>query len=184
MAVRRLTVKNIISRIRQTFPEAPDNYLYNLINDALLEAGLYRTKVEYAKATTVKDQMWYDLSDTGSSVDINKVFRVDFMDSAGDYIKIPRMLDNEILNTGIIHFINNLVWFWSIRAQGAGGLHGARVRPARCDCQRVRGCGGDYGRRGIVVPVDARNRDVDRDGRADGGQAPYSEAGGLRGAMS
>ena len=74
MAVRRLTVKNIISRIRQTFPEAPDNYLYNLINDALLEAGLYRTKVEYAKATTVKDQMWYDLSDTGSSVDINKVF--------------------------------------------------------------------------------------------------------------
>ena len=101
MAVRRLTVKNIISRIRQTFPEAPDNYLYNLINDALLEAGLYRTKVEYAKATTVKDQMWYDLSDTGSSVDINNVFRVDFMDSAGDYIKIPRMLDNEILKMDI-----------------------------------------------------------------------------------
>ena len=56
MAVRRLTVKNIISRVRQTFPEAPENYLYNLINDALLEAGLYRTKVEYAKATTVADQ--------------------------------------------------------------------------------------------------------------------------------
>ena len=101
MAVRRLTVKNIISRIRQTFPEAPETYLYNLINDALLEAGVYRTKVEYAKATTVADQMWYDISDTGSSVDINKVFRVDFMDSAGDYIKIPRMLDGEILKMDI-----------------------------------------------------------------------------------
>ena len=97
MAVRRLTVKNIVSRIRQTFPEAPDNYLYNLINDALLEAGLYRTKVEYAKASSVADQMFYDLSDTGSGIEVNKVFRVDFMDSDGNYIKIPRLIENEIL---------------------------------------------------------------------------------------
>ena len=57
MAVRRLTVKNIISRIRQTFPEAPETYLYNLINDALFEAGLYRTKVEYAKATIFTEKL-------------------------------------------------------------------------------------------------------------------------------
>jgi len=101
MAVRRLTVKNIISRVRQTFPQASETYLINLINDALLDAGMYRTKVEYAKATTVADQMWYDLSDTGSSIDINKVFRVDFMDSAGDYIKIPRLIDNEILKMDV-----------------------------------------------------------------------------------
>jgi len=101
MAVRRLTVKNIISRVRQTFPEAPENYLYNLINDALLEAGLYRTKVEYAKATTVADQQWYTLSDANSGIDVNKVFRVDFQDSAGDYIKLPRLVDNEILKMDI-----------------------------------------------------------------------------------
>ena len=45
--------------------------------------------------------MWYDISDTGSSVDINKVFRVDFKDSAGDYIKLPRLIDNEILKMDI-----------------------------------------------------------------------------------
>ena len=82
MAVRRLTIKNIISRVRQVFPQASETYLINLINDALLEAGMYRTKVEYAKATTVADQM-------------------DFMDSAGDYIKVPRLIDNEILKMDV-----------------------------------------------------------------------------------
>ena len=101
MAVRRLTIKNIISRVRQTFPQASETYLINLINDALLEAGMYRTKIEYAKTTTVADQMWYDLSDVGSDIDINKVFRVDFMDSAGDYIKVPRLIDNEILKMDV-----------------------------------------------------------------------------------
>jgi hypothetical protein len=62
---------------------------------------MYRTKVEYAKASSVADQMWYDLSDVGSGIEINKVFRVDFMDSDGNYIKIPRLIDNEILKMDI-----------------------------------------------------------------------------------
>lgn len=97
MASRRLTVKQIISRIRQVFPNAPEQYIMTLINDALIEAGMYRTKVEYAKASSVADQMFYDLSDTGSGIEVNKVFRVDFMDSDGNYIKIPRLIENEIL---------------------------------------------------------------------------------------
>tara|TARA_R100000664_G_scaffold34028_2_gene53531 strand:+ start:338 stop:646 length:309 start_codon:yes stop_codon:yes gene_type:complete len=97
MASRRLTVKQIISRIRQVFPNAPEQYIMTLINDGLIEAGMYRTKVEYAKASSVADQMFYDLSDTGSGIEVNKVFRVDFMDSDGNYIKIPRLIENEIL---------------------------------------------------------------------------------------
>tara|TARA_Y100000114_G_scaffold155056_1_gene178371 strand:- start:3073 stop:3381 length:309 start_codon:yes stop_codon:yes gene_type:complete len=97
MASRRLTVKQIISRIRQIFPNAPEQYIMTLINDGLIEAGMYRTKVEYAKASSVADQMFYDLSDTGSGIEVNKVFRVDFMDSDGNYIKIPRLIENEIL---------------------------------------------------------------------------------------
>ena len=58
--------------------------------------GKYNTKVEYAKTNTVADQQWYTLSDTNSGVEINKVFRVDFMDSKGVYVKIPRLLENEI----------------------------------------------------------------------------------------
>ena len=101
MAVHSLTVKKIISRVRQAFPNAPETYIMNLINEAIVELGKYGTKIEYAKATTVADQQWYTLSDSNAGVEINKVFRVDFMDSAGDYIKIPRLIDNEILKMDV-----------------------------------------------------------------------------------
>ena len=96
MAVHSLTVKKIISRGRQAFPDAPETYIMNVINEAIVELGKYGTKIEYAKATTVADQMWYTLSDTNSGIEVNKVFRVDFMDASGDYVKIPRLLNNEI----------------------------------------------------------------------------------------
>ncbi len=101
MAVHSLTVKKIISRIRQTFPDAPENYIINLINEALVELGKYSTKIEYAKTTTVVDQQWYTLSDNNSGLEVNKVFRCDFMDSSGEYVKIPRLLDGEILTMDI-----------------------------------------------------------------------------------
>ena len=96
MAVHSLTVKKIISRVRQAFPEAPETYIMNLINEALVELGKYNTKIEYAKLTTVADQQWYTLSDTNSGIEVNKVYRVDFMDSSGDYVKIPRLFNNEV----------------------------------------------------------------------------------------
>ena len=34
MAVHSLTVKKIISRVRQAFPGAPENYIMNLVNEA------------------------------------------------------------------------------------------------------------------------------------------------------
>ena len=37
MAVHSLTVKKIISRVRQAFPSAPENYIINLVNEALVE---------------------------------------------------------------------------------------------------------------------------------------------------
>jgi len=101
MAVHKLTVKQILSRVRQTFPDAPETYVINLINEALVELGKYNTKIEYAKLTTVADQQWYTLSDTNAGVEINKVYRLDFMDSAGDYTKIPRLVNNEIQTTDI-----------------------------------------------------------------------------------
>ena len=96
MAVHSLTVKKIISRVRQAFPDAPETYIMNLINEALVELGKYNTKIEYAKLTTVADQQWYTLSDSNSGIEVNKVYRVDFMDSSGDYVKIPRLLNNEV----------------------------------------------------------------------------------------
>ena len=96
MAVHSLTVKKIISRVRQAFPNAPENYIMNLVNEAIVELGKYATKIESAKASTVADQQWYTLSDANAGVEINKVSRVDFMDSSGTYVKIPRLVNNEI----------------------------------------------------------------------------------------
>jgi len=106
MAVHSLTVKQIISRIRQVFPDAPEAYIMSLINDALVECGLYSTKSMSAKINIVKDQTYYDISDSGqdsssNTLELNKIYRVDFMDSSGDYIKIPRLLNGEVLVSDI-----------------------------------------------------------------------------------
>jgi|TARA_R110000824_G_scaffold2912_8_gene13273 hypothetical protein len=106
MAVHSLTVKQIISRVRQVFPDAPEAYIMSLINDALVEAGTYSNKTMSAKVNVVADQMFYNISDSATdsssnTLELNKVYRVDFMDSDGDYIKIPRLLDGETLVSDI-----------------------------------------------------------------------------------
>ena len=47
MSVRTITVKEILSRVRQVFPDAPEAYIMSLINDALVEAGTYSNKTMY-----------------------------------------------------------------------------------------------------------------------------------------
>ena len=106
MAVHSMTMKQILSRIRQVFPNVPEAYVMNLINDALVEAGMYNSKVVHAKISTAADQMWYDLKDTAKDssnnvLEVNKVFKVYFMDNDGDYIQIPRLLDTNLLLTDI-----------------------------------------------------------------------------------
>jgi|TARA_R100000084_G_scaffold102413_1_gene58008 Flp pilus assembly secretin CpaC len=95
MAVHKLTVKQILSRVRQVFPDAPENLMLSLVNEGIVEIGKYNTKVAYSKANSVADQQWYAIGDS-TNQNINKIYRVDFMDSKGDYVKIPRLLDNEI----------------------------------------------------------------------------------------
>jgi len=89
---RKLSVKEIISRVKQIFPESSDAYLISLTNDAILEIGKYGTKMEYVKTNVVKGQRWYNLSDN-SGIEVNKVTDVSYMDDSGDYMKIPRLLN-------------------------------------------------------------------------------------------
>ena len=102
MAIHSLTVKQIISRVRQVFPDAPETYIISLINAALNELGQYSQKSMSAKVNIVANQTFYDLSDSAvdsssKAMGINKVYRVDIMDNDGDYIRIPRVLDGEPL---------------------------------------------------------------------------------------
>ena len=92
MAIHRLTVKQIISRVRMVFPNAPENYLMNLINDAQVEMSIHNTKKKRVQKTTVKDQRYYSIKDTdGTLPDVSKINMVDFMISDGEYIQIPRL---------------------------------------------------------------------------------------------
>ena len=92
MAIHRLTVKEIISRARMVFPNAPENYLINLINDAQVEMAIHNTKKRRVQRNTVKDQRYYSIKDTdGTLPDVSKINRVDFMNSDGEYIQIPRL---------------------------------------------------------------------------------------------
>ena len=102
MAVHKISVKQVLSRVRQVFPDVPETYLISLLNDGLVEVGMYSTKPVQAKMSTVADQMWYDLSDgaedsSGNKLEINKVLRVYLQDNEGDYIMIPRLLDRNII---------------------------------------------------------------------------------------
>jgi len=102
MAIHSLTVKQIISRVRQVFPDAPEVYIISLVNDAINELGQYSQKSMSAKINIVANQTFYDLSDSATdsssnAMGINKVHRVDVMDNDDDYIRVPRVLDGEPL---------------------------------------------------------------------------------------
>ena len=102
MAIHSLTVKQVLSRVRQVFPDASEAYVISLVNDALNELGQYSQKSMSAKIDIVADQMFYDLSDSAkdssnNEMGINKIYRVDIMDDDGDYIQVPRVLDGEPL---------------------------------------------------------------------------------------
>ena len=102
MAVHKISVRELVSRVRQVFPDAPETYIINLINDALVEIGMHSTKPVSSRINLVENQMWYDIGDgandsSGNALEANKVYRVDILDNEGDYIQIPRLVDKNIL---------------------------------------------------------------------------------------
>ena len=66
-SIHTLTVKQIISRVRQVFPEAPESYVMSLINDAITEMGEYSQKSISAKIDILKDQTSYNNKNNYSS---------------------------------------------------------------------------------------------------------------------
>tara|TARA_A100001201_G_C3923135_1_gene151206 strand:+ start:167 stop:517 length:351 start_codon:yes stop_codon:yes gene_type:complete len=102
MAVHSISVKELISRVRLVFPSAPETYILNLINDALVEIGTYKTKVATAKINLESGKMYYDLADgatdaSGNEMEVNNVLRVYALDNEGDYIVIPRLIEKDLL---------------------------------------------------------------------------------------
>tara|TARA_R100000656_G_scaffold111815_2_gene83831 strand:- start:48 stop:422 length:375 start_codon:yes stop_codon:yes gene_type:complete len=90
MAAIEFTAKEIYSRVLQAVPGVSENYVINLINEALVDMGRYSLQVEHAKADLQDNQLWYGLDDD-RAITINKVFRCAIKNSDGEYIEIPRL---------------------------------------------------------------------------------------------
>ena len=90
MAAIEFTGKEIYSRVLQAVPGASENYVINLINEALIDMGQHSQKIEHAKADLVDTQMWYTLDDD-RAITINKIFKCAIRTDEGDYVIIPRL---------------------------------------------------------------------------------------------
>tara|TARA_R100001443_G_scaffold106926_1_gene116500 strand:- start:145 stop:480 length:336 start_codon:yes stop_codon:yes gene_type:complete len=95
MAAIEFTGKEIHSRVLQAVPGVSENYVLNLINEAMIDMGQFLQKIEYADTNLVHNQLWYNLDDD-RNITINKVFRCAIKNDAGEYIQIPRLTNQEI----------------------------------------------------------------------------------------
>lgn len=85
----KLQVREVISIVLQTFPNAPPAYIMRLINDVYKEsANRYKMGTKQKKINAVKDQAWYSLKD----LDGTKITSVAFMNGDGEYVRIQRLL--------------------------------------------------------------------------------------------
>jgi len=95
MAAIEFTGKEIYSRVLQAVPDVSENYVLNLINEALIDMGRYTNQIENAKTDLKHNQLWYALDDD-EAVTINKVFRCAILNSDSEYIEIPRLTPGRI----------------------------------------------------------------------------------------
>ena len=95
MAAIEFTAKEIYSRVLQAVPDVSENYVLNLINEALIDMGRYTNQIENAKTDLKHNQLWYALDDD-EAITVNKLFRCAIKNSNGEYIKIPRLSNGEI----------------------------------------------------------------------------------------
>ncbi len=95
MAAIEFNGKKIYSRVLQAVPDISETYVKSLINEALVDLSQYDLKTEYAKTDLITNQMWYGLADD-RAVTINKVYRCSILTDEGEYIRIPRLLQQDI----------------------------------------------------------------------------------------
>ena len=88
-----MTVKSILSQLEKLFGRQPEAYLYQLINDGLLDIANRKQSYFVSKTTDLeKKKRWYDLPPTVLSIE-----RVEILDSNDRYIMIPKLTDPHTL---------------------------------------------------------------------------------------
>jgi len=85
-----MTVKDVIQQVEHLFGRQPEQYMYRLINDGLLDIA---AKAQHYSAISKTDltsyQRWYDLDDDA----VLDIFRVEILDTNDRYVMIPKLAD-------------------------------------------------------------------------------------------
>ena len=84
-----MTAKNIIEQIEKIFGRQQEQYMFQLINDALDDIAAQKQHRTVSKVTDLKKHdRWYTLED-----DVIDVKRVEIKDTNNRYVMIPKLAD-------------------------------------------------------------------------------------------
>ena len=84
-----MTVKDVVQQAEKLFGRQSEQYMYRLINDALLDMSSRKQHYTVSATTDLKyKQRWYGLSDR--VIDITKV---EIKDTNSRYVMIPKLVD-------------------------------------------------------------------------------------------
>jgi len=91
-----MTAKNIIDQIEKMFGRQPEQYMFQLINDALDEISSKKMNNTESKTTNlIGFDRWYTLTD-----DVVQIDRVEIKDTNDRYVMIPKLADPHKLLRG------------------------------------------------------------------------------------
>ena len=84
-----MNVKNLIQQVEYLMGRQPEQYMMQLINDALMDMS---SKIQHystqKKQNLNEKQRWYPLDDS-----VIDVFRVEILDTNDRYVMIPKLAD-------------------------------------------------------------------------------------------
>ena len=88
-----MTAKNIIEQIEKLFGRQQEQYMFQIINDALDDISSHKRNYTTSKVTDLKKhQRWYPLDD-----DVIEINRVEILDTNDRYVMIPKLSDSHKL---------------------------------------------------------------------------------------
>ena len=84
-----MTVRNIISQIEKTLGRQSEAYMYQIINDGLIDIANRKQSYIVSKTTDLeKKKRWYELPS-----DVLSIERVEVLDTNDRYVMIPKLTD-------------------------------------------------------------------------------------------
>jgi hypothetical protein len=84
-----MTAKNIIEQIEKLFGRQSEQYMFQLINDALDDIASHKRNYTVSAITDLEEKKrWYELSD--NTIDITKV---EILDTNSRYVMVPKLAD-------------------------------------------------------------------------------------------